>query len=137
MYTKYLSVLAVGAFIFNENKLLIVKKSPHERVDGGLWTIPGGKIYPKEHILDGLRREVIEEVGLEINTPVWIGEDVFSVENYMFHGEHFMCKTNSSHVVLEENLTEYRWISTVSDIESVPLPKGIKKRIIEIFTHIL
>ena len=96
MYEKYNTILSVGAFIFNQNKeLLIVKKSPKEQIDAGLWTIPGGKIYPQEHILVGLKREVLEEVGLEIESMKWIGEDVFQDRNSMFHAEHFICQTHT------------------------------------------
>ncbi len=135
MYEKYISILSVGAFIFNEKyELLVVKKSLNEQIDAGLWTIPGGKIYPQEHILDGLRREIREEVGLEIDPPQWIGEDVFQNNEAMFHAEHFMCKARITSVVLEKKLTEYRWISGLSDIEDLPFAQNIKKRIIEIFT---
>lgn len=135
MYEKYISILSVGAFIFNQKKeLLIVKKSPQEQIDAGLWTIPGGKIYPQEHILDGLDREVLEEVGLTIGSPQWIGEDVFQNQNAMFHAEHFLCITTSSAVTLEKKLTEYKWITGLEDIAPLPFAENIKKRVVEIFT---
>ena len=135
MYEKYMSVLAVGAFIIDENKkLLIVKKSAHEQIDAGLWVVPGGKIYPNEHIFDGLRREVLEETGLSIFSPRWIGEDVFQHRGIPFHAEHFICKVNSPSVTLEKKLTEYKWISGLPDMELLSFPENIKKRIIEIFT---
>ena len=135
MYEKYISILSVGAFIFDDtNRLLIVKKSPNEQIDAGLWTIPGGKIYPQEHILEGLKREVLEEVGLSIDSFEWIGEDVFQHQNAMFHAEHFKCKTKKSLVKLEPKLTEFRWVSGLNEIESLPFAENIKKRIIEIFT---
>ena len=138
MHENYITILAVGAFILNEkNELLVVKKSPRERIDPDLWTIPGGKIYPQEHIVDGLKREVLEEVGLEISSFQWIGEDVFESQNAMFHAEHFMCKALNSSVTLENKLTEYKWISGVKDVESLPFAVNIKKRIIEIFTKLI
>lgn len=136
MYEKYRTILAVGAFIFNKKgQLLIVKKSPKENIDAGLWTVPGGKIYPEEHILVGLKREIEEEVGLQIVSADWIGEDVFQDKDAMFHGEHFKCITNDETVVLEEKLMEYKWIAGLSDIISLPFAENIKKRIIEIFTQ--
>jgi len=138
MYKKYIIVLSVGAFILNKNnQLLLVKKSPLEQIDAGLWTIPGGKIYPKEHILDGLKREVLEEVGLEIYTPQWIGEDVFPVDSFMFHAEHFMCKTETTAVTLEKKLIEYKWVSSVKEMKELNFPVNIKRRIIEIFTKLI
>jgi ADP-ribose pyrophosphatase len=79
MLKKFYVVLAVGAFIIKNNKLLIVKKSPYENIDAGLWTIPGGKIEKDEPIIDGLKREVKEEVNLEISDYQWLGEDVLKV----------------------------------------------------------
>ncbi len=135
MYEKYKSILSVGAFIFNtSNKLLIVKKSSHEQIDAGVWTIPGGKIYPSEHIIDGLKREVLEEVGLTITSPEWIGEDVFESQNAMFHAEHFKCKALSDSVTLEPKLTEFKWISSLKDISTLQFPENIKNRIIEIYS---
>ena len=135
MYKKYIIVLSVGAFILNKkNQLLIVKKSSHEQVDAGLWTIPGGKIYPQEAILNGLKREVLEEVGLQISTPQWIGEDVFPVGSFMFHAEHFECKTEKTEVKLENKLTEYKWISSVIEMKELSFPVNIKNRIIELFS---
>ena len=138
MYEEYRLILSAGAFIFDgKNRLLVVKKSPKEQIDAGLWTIPGGKIYPQEHILDGLRREVLEEVGLKINSPQWIGEDVFQHQNVMFHAEHFMFRTKQSSVVLEKKLVAHKWISSLRDIEDLSFPKNIEERIIEIFTKLL
>ena len=136
MYEKYSTVLSVGAFIFDDSKrLLIVKKTDKEHIDAGLWTIPGGKIYPQEHILVGLQREVLEEVGLEVDSPEWIGEDVFQDRDAMFHAEHFKCHATHTVVKLETKLTEFRWISELAEIASLPFAENIKKRIIEIFTH--
>lgn len=135
MYEKYNIILSVGAFIFNEKgELLIVKKSLNEQIDAGLWTIPGGKIYPDEHIVAGLKREVFEEVGLEIDSIKWIGEDVFQDRDSMFHAEHFMCKTVTSTIALEKKLTEFKWIMQLSDITILPFAENIKKRIIELYS---
>ena len=138
MHEDYITILAVGAFIINEkNELLVVKKSPRERIDPDLWTIPGGKIYPQEHIIDGLKREVLEEVGLNISSFQWIGEDVFENQKAMYHAEHFLCKTKLAPIVLENKLTEYKWITKLIDMEDLPFAVNIKKRIIEIFTKLI
>ena len=33
-----------------------------------LWTLPGGKVRPRESLLDALRREVLEETALKIES---------------------------------------------------------------------
>jgi len=129
MYQRYSIVLAVGAFILdNKKKLLIVKKSSYEKVDPGLWTIPGGKVNIKEHIIDALKREVLEEVGIKINNFQWIGENVFENNHFYFHAQHFLCKTKSIRVKLEKSLLEYKWINK-SEINNYEFHPNIKKRI--------
>jgi 8-oxo-dGTP diphosphatase len=134
-YRKHLVVLAVAAFIINDSKILIVKKSPNERVDAGLWTVPGGKIHQSEPIIDGLKREVEEETGVKINSYRWIGEDVFENEGVMFHAQHFLCQIKEADITLENSLTEFHWI-TKEEIEKYQFPLNIKKRIIWIFDNL-
>jgi len=132
MLDKYHVVLAVGAFILDkEKRLLIVKKSPQEKVDGGLWTIPGGKVDPKEPIIDALLRETLEEVNLKIKPVRWIGEDVFESSGYFYHAQHFLCRAYQCNVTLEKNLTEYHWLKK-PEINKFEFPVNIKKRILEI-----
>ena len=133
MLEQYQIILAVAAFIRDEKgRTLIVKKSPEEKVDGGLWAVPGGKIHPKENIVDGLVREVAEEVGLNVTYCKWIGEDVFESGGHWFHGEHFICAVqDTTKVVLEKNLAEYHWI-TKEEIDAYEFHPNIKKRLQQI-----
>jgi len=133
MLKKFYVVLAVGAFILKDEKILIVKKSIYEKIDGGLWTIPGGKIEKKETIIDGLKREIKEEVNLDIYYYQWIGEDVFESNGHWFHAQHFLCQIkNNNNVKLEKKLTDFHWLSE-NEIEKFIIPKNIKKRIKEVF----
>ncbi len=136
MLNKYQIILAVGTFIINKNKVLIVKKSPNEFIDAGLWTIPGGKIYPQENIITGLKREVKEEVNLEIINYQWIGEDVFENNGSFYHAQHFLCKAKKGIIKLEKKLTEYHWLSK-NEIDKFEFPINIKKRLKEIFNKYL
>lgn len=63
--------VAVGAVIFHDNKVLLVKRS--KAPAKGQWAIPGGKVKPGEEIHQALIREIKEETGLEIK----VGEVVY------------------------------------------------------------
>jgi 8-oxo-dGTP diphosphatase len=39
----------------------------------GMWDLPGGFLHEDEHPLDGLRRELAEETGLEVEPSDWLG----------------------------------------------------------------
>ncbi|MGB9883401.1 MAG: NUDIX hydrolase [Microgenomates group bacterium] len=133
MLQKFCVVLAVAAFIVKDNKLLIVKKSLNEKVDPGLWVVPGGKIEKAEAIVDGLKREVKEEVNLEIDSYQWIGEDVFESNGFYFHAQHFLCTTsdNIKNIKLDKSLVDYYWLKK-HEIKSFQFPENIKKRILQI-----
>jgi len=56
--------VAVG-IIWKEGKVLIAQR-PLEGLLGGLWEFPGGKRRPDEPLIECLKREVREELGIEI-----------------------------------------------------------------------
>lgn len=80
MGNKFLHEVAITAIIVRDGKYLITRRSPNKRRFPGMWTVPGGKLetddyisIPKDtehywyNVLEKvLRREVREEVGLEI-----------------------------------------------------------------------
>ncbi|MCC6290763.1 NUDIX domain-containing protein [Candidatus Nomurabacteria bacterium] len=81
MENKYLHEVAITAIILKDGKYLITRRSVNKKRWPGMWTVPGGKLEtgdyinsPKDthgywyNVLEKvLRREVKEEVGLEIS----------------------------------------------------------------------
>src|ERR1051325_4955767 len=58
-------IVAVGAFVFDpDGRLLLIERA---RDPGkGLWTVPGGRLEPRETLAQGVAREVREETGLVV-----------------------------------------------------------------------
>ena len=56
--------VAVGAIVFKEEKILLIKrnKAPHK----DLWAVPGGSVELGETLQEAAEREVHEETGLNI-----------------------------------------------------------------------
>jgi len=136
MNNKYATVVAVAAFIFdNQNRLLIVKKSAAEKIDAGLWTVPGGKAESTEPSVDALIRETKEEVNFDIKSYRWSGEDVFKNKDVYYHSFHFLCSVkNTKNIKLERSLLQYHWLKK-NEIENFQFHPNIKKRILFLFTH--
>ena len=59
---------AQKAFIVRDQTVLLVRKSADDPNQPGKWEVPGGRMDFGEEVDDHLRREVREEVGLEV-TP--------------------------------------------------------------------
>ena len=61
-----LSVKRVIAGIIERGGRVLVAQRPLEKRYGGLWEFPGGKVEGAETDLDALRRELEEELGLQV-----------------------------------------------------------------------
>lgn len=68
--TKVVHVAA--AVIYDAQGRIFLAKRPDDKHQGGLWEFPGGKIEPDEQPSDALKRELLEEVGIQVRafTPL-------------------------------------------------------------------
>lgn len=68
-----------AAVIERDGLLLIARRRPDDRF-GGVWEFPGGKVESGEEPRDGLRREIREELALDIDVGPALGEYPFASE---------------------------------------------------------
>ena len=111
----YLWGLTVRGICEYNNKILLLKIRPDSVHDKGKWEIPGGKVKKCEFFDDALKREYIEETGLEINinslynviqnnyTACKTNEQVKSIQLIM------NVSANSDDVIISEEHEEYGW----------------------------
>ena len=70
-------VPAVSAVILcNQRDILL-----QERVDNGMWSLPGGGMEPGETVEDAIKREVMEETGLVVVVKKLVG--IYSDPNHV------------------------------------------------------
>ena len=60
-----------GAAILRDGQLLLVER--REPPEAGCWNLPGGKVDFGERVADAVRREVAEELGVEIELTRSLG----------------------------------------------------------------
>jgi ADP-ribose pyrophosphatase YjhB (NUDIX family) len=62
---------ACALCVDDEGRVLLTRRrwEPY----AGMWDLPGGFLTEDEHPLDGLRRELLEETGLEVEPREWFG----------------------------------------------------------------
>ena len=66
------SKATAGALVEDDEGRLLLARRAHEPFKGR-WDIPGGFLEEGEHPLDGLRRELREETGLEVEPVEFLG----------------------------------------------------------------
>lgn len=71
--------VTVGALVYQNNKLLIIKRASDEKIFPGKWELPSGQIEFGEDPKDAIKREVKEETGLDAEKIVF-----FDARNYTF-----------------------------------------------------
>jgi 8-oxo-dGTP diphosphatase len=121
--------IAAKAVIVNEaGKVLLLREAPTyvEGTNHGKYGLPGGRINPGEVFLDGLKREVAEETGLEVRVvrPVHVDEwrpVIKGVLNQIV-GMFMLCEPVTREIVLSEEHDDYRWIDPgeTDDYEMMP-----------------
>ena len=102
----------VTAAIEKGGKFLLVKRSEADANFPGKWMFPGGKVEKGEDALQGLLREIKEETGLDVQ------DKAAMIRTYYFTrsdgsnalGFNFVLQWKAGDVVLEDGLTDYRWI---------------------------
>jgi len=81
--------IAVG-IVSNQNEEFLIQRRAEEGMLGGLWEFPGGKRKPGEPLRDSCRRELHEELGIDVTVgealpPVNHAYSHFKITLYAFH----------------------------------------------------
>jgi ADP-ribose pyrophosphatase YjhB (NUDIX family) len=71
-----------AAMFLHNNKILV-----HKSLKSPFYTLPGGRVHVGENAIDGIKREVMEEIGGEVEYlgTTAIIENIFDLDDYHFH----------------------------------------------------
>jgi 8-oxo-dGTP diphosphatase len=63
-------IVGVGGVVLLDNRVVLIRRANEPRK--GQWSIPGGTLELGETLVEGVRRELLEEVGLEVEVGALI-----------------------------------------------------------------
>ncbi len=132
-------IVVTGILVSKQGKFLITKRADWEKAFPGRWTVPGGKLEVLDYVLrqkdtkdhwynvfeDLLKREVMEEVGLEIKnisyvtSMVYIRPDKIPCLIVSLYAE-----TDLETVRLCPALTDFAWVD-IEEARNYDLIEGI------------
>lgn len=125
-------IVAITAFIKDPSgkKFLVLKRSLTEKAFPGKWSFPGGKLEKGQSILDTLKREVLEEAGLEIEEKKEYLKDFHFLrqDGHNVVGICFQVKAKSYDVKIPGEFTEFKWI-TPEEFSSLDHIEGLEEEV--------
>ncbi len=84
------TIEVAAGLVFREGKLLITQRYPEAHL-GGFWEFPGGKRHPGESFEHCLRRELREELGIEVSIGALVEAITHAYPEKTVHLQFFRC----------------------------------------------
>lgn len=113
--------IGVGVIRDGEERVLIALR-PEDAMLGGLWEFPGGKREEGEELEETVRRELREELGVEVT----VDKPLMKVDHAYSHLtvtlNVFLCSLDSGTPSARDS-QEVRWV-TLDELDEYPFPKA-------------
>lgn len=119
--SKPLLLVAAAALIDRDNRVLVARRPPGKAL-AGLWEFPGGKVQPGETPEAALRRELKEELTIDV-CETCLAPFTFASHSYpMFHllMPLYLCRTWDGDITPREE-QEIAWVRA-SRLADRPMP---------------
>lgn len=104
---------------------MLLGRRAHEP-DAGRWDLLGGFLEEGEHPLDGLRRELLEETGLDVEPGAFLGSylDTYGELGTTVLNLVFEARIVSGEMAAADDVAELRWF----DLDGLPAREDLAFR---------
>ncbi|WP_339384586.1 A/G-specific adenine glycosylase [Oscillatoria sp. FACHB-1407] len=110
------------AVIWDDQDNILIDRRRQEGLLGGLWEFPGGKVEPGETIEECIKREIQEELGIDIE----VGDRLMTVNHTYSHFHVTLNVHHCRHLSGEPQpieCDEVKWV-TLDELHEYPFPKA-------------
>lgn len=123
-------VEVTGCIIESEGKIILVKRK-NSKIEGGKWGIPSGKVEKEESLLDSIKREIVEETGIEVDKKEIKFIKTYKVRrnpqyDFIYHLFYTRISNMKEILLNEEEHLKAIWISPHEALD-LPLVEGTDK----------
>jgi ADP-ribose pyrophosphatase YjhB (NUDIX family) len=111
------SVPAVQALVERDGRLLLARRG----IDPGrgMWDLPGGFLQEGEHPLEGVRRELREETGLDVQPGAFVGAWIDPYERRFVLGLTYEATAGAGEPEAADDVAELQWFAP----DELPAPE--------------
>ncbi len=114
----------IAVAVIERDGSFLISRRPEDKMLGGLWEFPGGKLEDNETLPEALKREMQEELGIEVS----VGEKIKTVPHQYSHlsiNLHaYRCIIFNGEPTSREGQT-WRWVSD-NKLNEYAFPKANK-----------
>lgn len=129
----------VRGIIWHEGKLLAVKHKTKDGQEAPYWAVPGGGLDPKESLIDGVKRELLEETGVSASVGKLLFMQQFASTQrawseeleFFYHIENSQDFTNINLVATSHGQLELARIEFINPTKETILPSFLRTIAIE------
>lgn len=105
-----------GALIVNsKNETLLIKRTSKSQNEAGFWSKPGGTVEFNEKVEDAIKREIKEELGvnIELTKPLGFTNHILNSENQHWVAIHYLAKiiNGEPHIMEPDKIEEIKWFN--------------------------
>jgi 8-oxo-dGTP diphosphatase len=102
-------IKVVCGIIYKDGKIFIARRKPHKSM-GGLWEFPGGKIEEGEEYADSLKRELQEELEMQVEVNDFLMENIHNYDTFIIQLIALNCEYISAKMKLADH-DQFKWVS--------------------------
>lgn len=123
-------MIGVGAVIVSHDRALLVRRATEPLK--GEWSVPGGALELGEKLKDGVRREALEETGLEVEPGevLEVFDSIFPDADgrtqYHYVLIDFLCQVVAGEAKAGSDVSEVQWAAE-SDLAALKLRESIER----------
>lgn len=119
-----------AAIIEKENQILIARRKQGKHL-AGFWEFPGGKIEKGETPEYCLKRELLEELGIEVSVGEFFMENTHKYDEKTILLKSYMCELKTDEIELNDHdKVEWIHLSQLRDYKFAPADIGIVNKLL-------